>query len=321
MNLILSRVVCGLCALLLASGASAALVDGVVAMVDDEVILHSDLLEEAGPLLSSLQRGGTSSNDMQGEMDRALREALDLVIERKLLYRQAQLAGMEVTDAQVEDRLNTLTREYRDDPQFQRMVQEPGAMTEFRTRLRQQIMALTMARNKHEQFKKEAVVSESEMRQYYQDHLGEFSNEERVRISRIFIPAAEAAERQRARAQLEALRSELELGADFAELARQHSQGPEAQAGGVVGWVARGDLVEAMDQAAFSLPEGGISPVLETDFGLVLLRVEEKAEAGSVSFDQVRTEIEPLLRENYAQERYKKWVDELRKRSRVTILL
>ena len=319
MKQILSCAVCAAAALLFSLGAHAALVVGIVATVDNEVILHSDLLEEAGPLLASLQSRTGATQEFEREADRALREALDLVIERKLLYRQAQLAGMEVTDAQVDERVTVISREYRNDPEFQRMTQEAGGMGEFRARLRQQIMALSMARQKQDQFKKEAVISESDMRQYYQDNKEEFSNAERVRISRIFLPAEEGDERLRTRARLEALRDELTLGADFADLARQHSQGPEAAAGGMVGWVARGDLIEAIDQAAFNLAPGEISDVIETDFGLVLLKVEEKSEAGSVSFEQVRMEIEPLLRAKIAQERYKKWVDELRKRSRVII--
>jgi parvulin-like peptidyl-prolyl isomerase len=322
MKLKFSWVCCVLTAVgLWAAPAPAALVDGVVATVDNEVILHSDLLEEAGPLLASLQTTQGSSPEFQRELDRALREALDLVIERKLLYRQAQLAGMEVTDAQVDDRVEMIRREYRSDPEFQRMTQEAGAMSEFRARLRQQVMALSMARSKQQQFEREVVISESDLRQYYQDNMDEFSNQERVRISRIFIPAEDPQERQRARARLESLRSELNLGADFAGLARQHSEGPEAAAGGVVGWVSRGDLVDAIDQAAFSLPVGEVSDVLETDFGLVLVKVEERSEGGATSYDQVRTEIEPLLRAKHAQERYKKWVEELRKRSRVIVHL
>lgn len=309
-------------AVLLALHARAALVDGVVATVDNEAILHSDLVEEAGPLLASLRRNAASEEQFRQEADKAIREALDQAIERKLLYRQAQLAGMSVTDEQVEDRLNMIRKEYGSDAQFQEMTQEAGAMTEFRERLRQQVMALSMARSKQTQFEKEAVVSESELRQYFQDHMDQFANQERVKVSRIFLTAGtDPAERQKARAQLEALKDELALGADFAQLAREHSQGPDAANGGEVGWVIRGDLVPELESAAFSLEQGQVSDVIETEFGFSIVKVEEKAAAGTPEYDQVRTQIEPELRKQYAQERYKKWVEELRKRSRVTVYL
>ncbi|MBI3118955.1 MAG: peptidyl-prolyl cis-trans isomerase [Candidatus Hydrogenedentes bacterium] len=305
------------------SPASAALVDGVVATIDNEVILHSDIVQDAGPVLQELQARAASQEQFKQEADKALREALDQAIERVLLFRQAQLAGMQVTDEQVEERLARIKQDYASDQEFQKMLEEAGeTMGELRETVREQVMALSMAHAKQEQFSKEAVVSEAEMRQYYQDHQADFTKPERVNVSRIFLPAgSDAQERTKARAQLEALKEELALGADFAELAKKYSKGPDAESGGLVGWISRGDFVGPLEDAAFSLSAGGLSEVIETDFGYTLLRINEKSEAGTGSFDEVRTEIEPILRQNYTTERYTKWVDELRKRSRVMIYL
>jgi peptidyl-prolyl cis-trans isomerase C len=85
--------------------------------------------------------------------------------------------------------------------------------------------------------------------------------------------------------------------------------------------VERGDLVEALETPAFALETGELSSVIETEFGFHLLMAEERQAAGVPSLEELRTEIEPRLRERYAEERYRKWMDELRKRSRVRVFL
>jgi len=183
-------------------------------------------------------------------------------------------------------------------------------------------MAISVGVQKHRTFEQEAVISEADARQYYQDHQDAFSRPERVKLRRVFLSAGDdAAERARVKARLEAVAEEARLGADFAELAKQYSEGPDAADGGLMGWVSRGDLVPELENAAFALAEGGISEIIETQWGFQLLKVEEKEGAGLASFEEARTDIEPLLRSRYADERYQKWIAELRKRSRVRVFL
>jgi parvulin-like peptidyl-prolyl isomerase len=85
--------------------------------------------------------------------------------------------------------------------------------------------------------------------------------------------------------------------------------------------VERGDLVVALEDAAFALSPGQTSAIVDTEFGCVLLAVDEREEEGIASLDEVRTEIEPLLRARGADEQYRNWIAELRQRSRVRVFL
>ncbi len=300
--------------LIAAPRVSAEIVDAIAATVDKEVILRSDLMFEVGPLLQTLPAN---------EVEAAIRQALDQAVEFKVLYREALLFGVTVTNEEVEERLQNIVSQYPSYDEFLTALTDAGeTVSDFRERMRKQIMAIRMGLGKRALFAQEAVISEGEMAQYYQDNIDEFSRPERVRVQRIFLPAGnDATEREKTRARLEALREEAELGADFSELAKSYSEGPDADSGGVMGWVNRGDLVPALDSAVFALAEGEVSAPVETEFGFQILRAVEKDDAGLATFDQVRTEIEPKLREAYALERYEKWVAELRKRSRVRIFL
>lgn len=292
-------------------------VDAIVATVDTEPILRSDLIRQAAPLVGGDVAPGAALDDA------LVQEVLDQAIEQRILFRQAALQGLEVPEDVLDDRIQSFRDNFDSGEAFRRAVEDSGAtMSEFREQIRKQLLAIAMATRKRNAFKEEAVISEAELRQYYQDNRSEFGQPARVQLRRIFLSASsDPADRARAQARLEALRDEVEQGADFAALAAQYSEGPDAETGGLVGWVQRGDLVPALEAATFSLAEGEVSEVVETQFGFHILLAEQVREPGTASFDDLRTEIEPMLREAYAAERYENWIQELRKRSRVRVFL
>lgn len=296
------------------SGAAmGALVDAVVATVDQEVILQSDIMMEIQPLIAN----DASVDD--AAVQELFNETLDQAIEQKILYREGVLNDIKITDTQVEERIKGYRDQYDSEQAFLKALQEAGeTVSDFRERIRKQTIALSMGLTKRHYLEKDVVISEAEMAQYYQDHQSEFQKPERVKLYRIFIGVDKTeGAREKALARIEALREELSLGADFSQLATRHSEGPAASQGGFVGWIARGELVPDLEKVAFELSPGDVSPILETEYGMMLLKAEEKVEAGLADFDQVRNEIEPALRARYASEKYEKWMAELRKRSRV----
>ena len=82
-----------------------------------------------------------------------------------------------------------------------------------------------------------------------------------------------------------------------------------------------GGLVGQLDEAAFTLAEGEVSEVIESNQGFHLLKVDKKEAAGEATLDDVRAIIEPELRRAAAAEKFKKWMADLRKRSRVQLFI
>jgi peptidyl-prolyl cis-trans isomerase C len=78
--------------------------------------------------------------------------------------------------------------------------------------------------------------------------------------------------KEQANSQINQLKSQIDTGADFGELARQHSDCPSGKSGGDLGSFGRGQMVPPFEQAAFGLPVGGTSAVVETDFGYHIIR-------------------------------------------------
>ncbi|MBK7584035.1 MAG: peptidylprolyl isomerase [Myxococcales bacterium] len=101
---------------------------------------------------------------------------------------------------------------------------------------------------------------------------------EQVRASHILLMYAgssrSTATRTQAQAQTEiqALKTQIDGGGDFAKLASEHSDCPSGKSGGDLGSFGRGQMVGPFEQTAFALPVGGTSGVVETDFGYHIIR-------------------------------------------------
>ncbi len=295
-------------------------VDAVLATVGEDVILLSDVMNEIGPALYELRQEGLSPGEMAQREEALMREALDQAIQNTLLVREARRAGMEVSDREVDQRLEELRARYPSEEAFREDLQASGeTLSEIRSRLRRQILAINVGMSRRREFEQNAVVTESEVAQYYQDNIEEFQRPERVRVRQIFVAAETDEAQEQASARLEQLREELEGGADFHELAAEHSEAPGAEQGGLIGWQQRGDLVDPLDSAAFSLEAGEISEVLETSFGVHILKVDEREDADVASLDEVRSQIEPRLRGKKAEERFDRWIANLRRRAGVRV--
>ena len=298
----------------------AEIVDQVLATVDTEAILQSEIMMEIMPRLAELQSTAPSEAAFNDAADALIEEALNQAINTKILLREALRAGLQIDEAVVDERLRELRRMYDSPEQFDKELEAAGeTLGDLRVRLRKQTMARAMAARKMNEFERRVVVSESEVAQYYQDNMHEFTHPERLRLRQIFLPVDDVAEEEVLKARMEELLREVREGGDFGEIARAYSRGPNAERGGVIGWVARGDLVDVLESAAFELAEGGVSEVLRTAGGYHILKVEERQAEGTASLEDARKDIEPRLRAQAAAERYAKWLQDLRRESRVRI--
>lgn len=154
-----------------------------------------------------------------------------------------------------------------------------------------------------DRFAADVQVTDEDVQAYYDVYRDRrFRRREGVKFSQIFLsaPAPETSPeaREEARKELEGVLQQAKEGADFAELAKRHSQDESAAQGGDMGFVGRGQLAPPLDTALFALAEDEVSGVVESALGLHLLKVVEKREDEPIELAEVRQEIvETLKRE------------------------
>ena len=139
---------------------------------------------------------------------------------------------------------------------------------------------------------KEVVVDEARLKEWYDENVGEEVNARHILVGA--GPQTPDSVRQAARAEADSLLHLARGGADFAELAEEHSDDTgSAQRGGSLGWFSRGRMVAPFEQAAFGTEPGEIVPeVVETQFGFHVIKVDDKRKR---PFEELRGEIEEQL--------------------------
>lgn len=152
-------------------------------------------------------------------------------------------------------------------------------------------------------------LNEDDLRTYYKENQARYAGKEERRASHILIASpkdAPAAEREKAKAQAEALLAQLrKTPGDFAALAKKNSQDPGSAAnGGDLGFFAHGAMVKPFEDAAFSLNKGAISDVVESDFGYHIIQLTDQKTPRQPSFEELRPKLEGELKQQQAQRKY-----------------
>ncbi len=156
-------------------------------------------------------------------------------------------------------------------------------------------------------------LNEADLRAHYGRARAKYARRESISVNQVFLklpPDAKEEQIEAKRKLLEQLRERVVKGEKFTELAKAHSEGPAAKQGGDLGTFGRGEMLPGLEQAAFDLKEGEVSPPVKTSFGMHLVWARERVPPGHRPFDEAREEVEKELRDLRARQRAR---SELRK--------
>ena len=169
-------------------------------------------------------------------------------------------------------------------------------------------------------------VTRDDLRSYYDLHRDEYRTPEQVKVSHILIktplpgPDGKIDEKGIAEAQRRAedLLKQLKGGAKLEDLAQKYSEDPgSAKQSGSLGWIGRGQTVPEFEKTAFSLPKGQISDLVKSSYGFHIIRVDDKQDAHVKTLDEVKDQIEPVLKRQKGQELAQKKAEDLLKQARL----
>jgi peptidyl-prolyl cis-trans isomerase SurA len=304
----------------LLAAAPGEVVDRVAATVNGDVVTLSEIEERAGAEYARAERL-PAGKEREEARSAALRRAFDQIVAEKLLAAQAAALQLEVTDQQVAAAIEDIkTRNHFDDDALAHALGEQGLdLPTFRAQIRRELETYQVLQQR---VRGKVKVSDEDLRSYYQSHPQEFGGEDELRVRHIFLPLPEdagKADEARARAAGEKVLQRLRTGEDFAKVAREVSKGPSAPDGGDLGWLRRGTIQKALEDAAFALKDGQISGLVRAGPGLHILKVEERRRGGERSFEDAKEEIRTrLLDEQVAQTR-QQYLEELRRGAAIEV--
>jgi parvulin-like peptidyl-prolyl isomerase len=249
--------------------------------------------------------------------------ALEEIIGRQLLLNEARGRAPSNLTERVAAQMAKARSEFGDEEKFRRAL-EQARMTpdEYQTQVRDSVL-FGMA--VEQMIKEHGKVSDDEVQKFYQDNQTTFRTPEVVAISHIMLRVPDGAAdelRQAKRAQIEAARALVKGGESFAAIARKVSEDLNtADNGGALGNVRRGQLPPDIEAAAFHLKPNTVSDVVVTPAGFHIFTVTDRKPSQALTFQQVKSQIEQMLRERTGMEYVRQHVAQLREKVKVEILL
>lgn len=299
--------------------AGAEVVDRIMAVVNDDIITLSDFNEMYAPYAEKIKAYGYPE-DKEREMLFELRNRiLDQLIDKKLTEQEIERLSISVSEKEVDDNIERIKEQnfFTDEELRDRLKKEGYTLAQYRSEMREQIQRMKLVEMS---VKSKIVITDEDIRDYYESHAESYAVEERYHIRNIIMrvsPGALPEEKEAVLARMRLVMEKLESGADFSELAREYSEASMAEQGGDLGFFKKSDLAEQIRIALKGLKPGEHTAIMDTDQGYQIFYLESVSPAAGKSFEEVKSSIEKKLYEEKVNEKFTAWVSDLREKSHI----
>ncbi|MEE8225133.1 MAG: peptidylprolyl isomerase [candidate division NC10 bacterium] len=291
---------------------------GVVAQVNGKTITYQELNNE----FRARTRRPFERVQADPQWKNIRKQILEQIINEELLWMEAERQKLPVAQEAIDTRFKKLHARFPSTEVFNQELKARGLTAEqVKKDLRKGLMRQQII-NK-EVFDKVSV-SPRESEFFFQGHKDTYVKGEAVHARHILIKVASDAspeDDRKAKKRAKAVLAKAKKGEDFAQLAKQYSEGPSKTREGDLGYLGRGKTVKPFEDAAFKLKVGEISDLVRTQFGYHIIKVEDRQEAKQLSYQEAEDRVKADLTKQKATARYQKFIEGLRKKAKITINL
>ncbi|MDX1388008.1 MAG: peptidylprolyl isomerase [Acidobacteriota bacterium] len=285
-------------------------IEEIVAKVNDDIITKTEIEGQERALIAEIYRRYTGP-DLDEKVQEGRKHLLQSMIDNKILIHRAErLYDMEVVEQVLLENFMA-DQGIEDMEELERMLAQQGASLD---QLKRRLVSMFAP---EEVIRFEVVgrqsIGDREVEKYYHDNIKDYEVPAEVTLREIVLAAATEEEKAGRRAEAEQIRARVTTGGEsFGEVAAEVSDAGSKDAGGLIGPLHRGDLAEPLDEAAFTLPVGEVSEIIETELALHIIKVETRREDGVIPFEEVKDEVRAQLQD----QRYNQAIEEFMVKAR-----
>lgn len=312
--------------LVLACGAAwaaeAAVVDRIVAVVNEEIITQYDVETALRPMAEAVRREKLPPDQERRTLDNLRRDLIETLIENKLTEQEVKRYKITVGEEEINAYIQQIRqRRSLSEPELQAALAAQGmTMEEYRKEVRSQIQRTKLV---NREVRAKVVITREDIQAYYDRHRDKFGGAKKVHLWNLMVRLPRGAgpdERAKARATLEEVLAGIKPGRDFEEAARRYADGSRGIQGSDLGLFRIEELTPELREVVRRLKPGEFSRPIETDLGIQSVYLEEAVDAPARPLAEVENEIQETLYREFVDGKFKSWLADLRKRSVVKIL-
>lgn len=325
MNLLSRRSLASLLALVsLVAGASCASAQNsykVEVVINGRPIISSEVREAIASQEQIIRMTVRDAAEQQRKLAELHESALYSLIERQLVLSEFDKLGGTIKSQYIDDDVNSVIRENFDGDRqkfLQELARSKMTLRKFRDQ-RKDMMVISVLRAR--QIRDLPPPAPAQVEAYYRKHEDQFREKGFIKFRTITIPkypvGDSSATPEAQHKLIEELRTKILNGADFATLARDYSQDSRAEEGGDWGLQERSTLNKDLADVAFALNPGDISRVIEISANYMLISCEAKQSGKLTPLDEVRPQIERVIKSEMGREALNRWISSLAARASI----
>ena len=288
----------------------------VVARVNDQDIKGDIIFRELKKAVAQYKKRGMPLTIEQEKS--AAKTLIDDEIGRTLLVLKAKAMGVKVSEKMLQKRLREVKAKFKSDSIFEHRLSDRGmTVDQYKQELEIDMYMDQLIKNKIEPNIK---ITEKDSQAYYDTNKNKFTTQEKVRASIMllkFNPKKGKAGEQAVLKKFESILDQVNNGADFGALAKQHSQDSLASKGGDLGFFTQKQMLPAFSSRAFKMKVGEVSEVFRTGHGFHVIKVTDR-KAGVLSpFAAEKEKIEKFLVNKKISQATRDYIETLKKKAEI----
>jgi len=299
-----------------------AVVDRVVAVVNAEVITLSEVDRAIGPFLKEVVRA-EDRLERKEQLNRVRRQALDTMIEEKLMDREIKRVGIKVTPREVETVIDDIKKQNKATQEdLERALAKEGMTFEqYKTQIEQRILRTKLVQWS---VKVEPKASEKQLREFYEQNAERYRTPETLRPAHILfgIPKEAPPEKvQEVRKNCQGVLDRIRKGEDFGEMALLYSQDPSAKDRGDLGYFKKGELLPAFEKELARLRVGEVGGIIRTEVGFHLIKLLDRKGGTPMPFEEAKARVQQECFQSEMDRAVKQFITSLKEKSVIDIRL
>ena len=296
--------------------AGAGIVEGIAAVVNGEIITLSELESELERFLGS-GRARMEGMDVGKGSREARRRALERLIEKKILLKEAKDKDIKIREEKIDHRIEDIKGKFASEEEFRQALRKDNfTEAKLRKRIEEDLMVSVLVDREVES---KIRVGREEIRLFFEENRERFQEPEEVELSHILIKVQEGEGWGESERKGQDLLKQLREGANFSLLAKEYSHGPNAERGGKLGFLALGELSPEFEEAISGLGVGEISSLIRTEDGFHIIKLEGRKAPRQMELSEVRDRIKTFIFAEKWERRYREWIGELKKKAYIKI--
>jgi len=293
---------------------SAEMVDKVIVVVNDEVVTQREF-DRIFSQVEKMLEANLKGEELQNKMEDAKKNILEQLINSKLAISLAKKAKVEIDEAELKKRIDTIKSYYPNEDEFLKALSDKGTtMTEFEREMRDQMLAQKLVEN---EVASKITITPGDMKDLYDKNKDKMVSRLTVKLRSITINKEPGKEAD-SKAKTQEILKKAKGGEDFTELAKTYSMDGYAAQGGDIGYLSPGETLTEIDDVVFKLKPGEVSDIVETQIGYHIFKVEEIKEPRQLGFDEVSDFLRQQLHMKRFEEDLVKWLEAKRKNAYIS---